>query len=107
MFICEEHGRTFMQRCCEHVSDAIDADHPAATSIVLDGADTGVLLCSACLPSVRGEFGRGSATEWTHARIVIVCGDHAEIWYARTGDGDLLAAIEQARARASQAKTSR
>lgn len=80
MFLCTEHGLTFMQRCCQHVSDAIDASKFERTNIVIDGADAGILLCDVCLPNASEEIGTGSATEWSGVKVLVVCGDHAKAW---------------------------
>lgn len=83
---------SFIQRCCTHVADAIDANTPEHANLVLDGAHSAVMVCDACIPDSREEAALYTE-EWTIVKVVLECGEHATIWFARTGNGDLLEAI--------------
>lgn len=90
---CPEHGLSFIQRFCEHIADALDADKLEHTNLVIDGADNAVMLCDECCPQALKEAG-SSTEEWKDVKVVIECGEHATTWFSRTGQGDLLELLE-------------
>lgn len=95
MYRCPEHGLTFFQLCCEHIADAVDANRPEQARMVIDGADSAVITCGLCHP-MMSSF-EGDSLQWSAVKIVPICGDHAEAWYATMGEGNLLASIAKAK----------
>lgn len=92
VFRCPDHGLSFIQRCCEHITVALEADKLERTNLVVDGADSAVMLCDVCSLKALKEI--GSATEeWREVKVVIECGEHATTWFSRTGQGNLLESI--------------
>jgi hypothetical protein len=102
MYECPIHGLTSLSMSCEHIADAIDADHVRPVHVAIDSRNDPTIVCDQCWNEVVHRT--ANMERWimddleAWVPVVPLCFQHLKEWYVKIGQGEVLAAIAQARA---------
>ncbi len=101
MVECDRHGLSFISRCCDHVSAAIDEALPLAARAFMDTLTDVHHLCPRCAEPVEAWLSahrRGaSPTPEPDYSTSGSCAECLREWYRTTGLGNLSLAVQRAR----------
>lgn len=96
---CQIHGLTFIQPCCEHIGNAIEARRYEHANVLVDTFGAPIVLCDACL--LKAAENTIGAQQWITIELDIgaeiwpYCSACLKEWYESTGQGDLSVTIAQ------------